>query len=336
MGNVMIYSGINLETGERVEIKRKKKVRNFKGNSLVQFPDNYVVIDIETTGLSPQWDDIIEIAALKVSQGEIVDSYQTFLKPAFPIDDFISSLTGITNEMLEGAPEFEDVNLSLKEFIGSEIILGHNVNFDINFLYDEFERVGHKLSNDFVDTMRLSRRLFKEERHHRLTDIIDRHDIVIEKKLHRAEVDIIATKKVLEALKKHAVEKGIDLQEFAKKNYNRIKYNVSDIKTENTKFNKSSPIYGKHFVFTGKLENMVRREAQQLVKDLGGELDNSVTKLTNFLVLGEQDYSKIKKQGKSSKHIKAEQLKIKGQDINIIPENVFYDFINDSLCEEGE
>ncbi|WP_282798442.1 exonuclease domain-containing protein [Lactococcus lactis] len=332
----MIGVEINLETGEVSEIKTEKRLRTQKGKSLLQFPEEYVVIDIETTGLSPQWDEIIEVAALKILNGEIVDKYQTLLKPSFPVDPFISELTGITNKMLETAPIFDDIYQDLQHFIGDNILVGHNVNFDINFLYDEFESRNIILSNNFIDTMRISRRLFKDERHHRLSDLIQRHNIIIDKDLHRAEVDINATNKAFEIFKQYIIDQKIDLEKFSKKNYTRKSYKVSDISTENTKFNENTPIYGQHFVFTGKLEVMVRKDAQQLVKDLGGELDNSVTKSTNFLVLGEQDYSKIKKLGKSNKHIKAEKLKAQGQEIEIIPETVFYDFLEECTSEMEE
>lgn len=332
----MIGVEINLETGEVSEIKTEKRLRTQKGKSLLQFPEEYVVIDIETTGLSPQWDEIIEVAALKISNGEIVDKYQTLLKPSFPVDPFISELTGITNKMLETAPIFDDIYQDLQHFIGDNILVGHNVNFDINFLYDEFESRNIILSNNFIDTMRISRRLFKDERHHRLSDLIQRHNIIIDNELHRAEVDINATNKAFEIFKQYIIDHKIDLEKFSKKNYNRKSCKVSDISTENTKFNENTPIYGQHFVFTGKLEVMVRKDAQQLVKDLGGKLDNSVTKSTNFLVLGEQDYSKIKKLGKSNKHIKAEKLKAQGQEIEIIPETVFYDFLEECTSEMEE
>lgn len=332
----MIGVEISLETGEVSEIKTEKRLRTQKGKSLLQFPEEYVVIDIETTGLSPQWDEIIEVAALKILNGKIVDKYQTLLKPSFPVDPFISELTGITNKMLETAPIFDDIYQDFQYFIGDNILVGHNVNFDINFLYDEFESRNIILSNNFIDTMRISRRLFKDERHHRLSDLIQRHNIIIDKDLHRAEVDITATNKAFEIFKQCIIDQKIDLEKFSKKNYNRKNYKVSDISTENTKFNENTPIYGQHFVFTGKLEVMVRKDAQQLVKDLGGELDNSVTKSTNFLVLGEQDYSKIKKLGKSNKHIKAEKLKAQGQEIEIIPETVFYDLLEESTSEMEE
>lgn len=84
----------------------------------------------------------------------------------------------------------------------------------------------------------------------------------------------------------------------------------------------------KHCVFTGKLEKMIRKDAMQLVVNVGGILDNSVTKKTNYLILGNNDYCSSIKDGKSSKHKKAEKYKLEGQDIEIIDEDTFYNLFN--------
>lgn len=87
----------------------------------------------------------------------------------------------------------------------------------------------------------------------------------------------------------------------------------------------SNPLYHSVCVFTGTLEKMTRREAMQIVKDLGGECGDSVTKKTNYLVLGNNDFCKTIKGGKSNKQKKAEKLKLEGIDINVISESVFYE-----------
>ena len=92
-----------------------------------------------------------------------------------------------------------------------------------------------------------------------------------------------------------------------------------------------SPIDGKVCVFTGALEKMLRKDAMQLIANLGGINGDSVTSKTNFLILGNNDYCASIKDGKSSKHKKAEQLILKGQDIQIIPETVFYDMVNEFI-----
>lgn len=147
----------------RQDEEAKLRTRTEKGNSLIEFTDTYVVLDFETTGLDPLYDRIIEVGALRVENGRIVNQFNTLVNPGFEISAFITDLTGITNEMLSTAPMLVDVLPSLIDFIGSTVILGHNVNFDINFLYTACEQLlKQPFTNDFIDTMRLSRRIFKQ------------------------------------------------------------------------------------------------------------------------------------------------------------------------------
>ena len=104
---------------------------------------------------------------------------------------------------------------------------------------------------------------------------------------------------------------------------------AADIHATTTEFDETSPVYGKLFVFTGTPEKMTRRDAMQVVVDHGGQCGNGVTKNTNFLVLGNLDYSNNIKGGKSAKLKKAEQMKLAGADIEILSENAFYDMIGD-------
>ena len=96
---------------------------------------------------------------------------------------------------------------------------------------------------------------------------------------------------------------------------------------------KTHPLYGKVCVFTGKLELMSREQAAQLVVNLGGTCGNGVTKKTNYLILGNNDYCSTIKDGKSSKQKKAEQLILSGQDLQIIPEDVFYELVLENVSE---
>lgn len=95
-----------------------------KGKVLRDWQNNYVVIDCETTGLNPEYDEIIEFAAAKIRNCEIVDTFTTLIKPKRKIDDFIEDLTGITNEMLLGAPTIKEVINDISSFIGNDIIVG--------------------------------------------------------------------------------------------------------------------------------------------------------------------------------------------------------------------
>lgn len=304
-----------------------------KGRSLIDFPESYCIIDIETTGLSPEFDSIIEIACIKYERGKEIESFSSLIKPEFQyedgtyIDDFIVELTGITNEMLSTAPDIISVLDNFKCFVGDSVLIGHNINFDINFLYDNlFEKFDIVFSNDFVDTMRLSRRLHPEERHHRLSDISNRYNIDYST-AHRALEDCIITEKCYQQLKKEILEKYSDVTTFCNLIKSSSGTKAADIVSHTDHYDTSHPLYGKVCVFTGTLEKMNRKDAMQLVADIGGINADSVTKKTNFLILANNNYCPLIKDGKSNKQKKAEKLKLEGNDIEVIPENVFYDLV---------
>ena len=299
-----------------------------KGENLIAFPDDYVIIDLETTGLSPEYDEIIEVAALKVKNGLISDSFQSLVKPRNEVGDYISELTGITNDMLSSAPSIEEVLPKYLSFIGDAVVVGHNVNFDVNFIYDNDIRCFNEpFRNNFIDTMRLARKLYPELKHHRLKDLVTYLNIPCSS-LHRALGDCDITLECFNKMRSLAIEKYSSLEEF-KKNFKRHKaaVNLKTIVAESSDIDENNPFYGKYCVFTGELQKMKRVEAAQIVVNLGGFCGNAVTKKTNFLILGNNDYCSAIKDGKSNKQKKAEEYKLKGLDIEIIPESVFYDMI---------
>jgi len=299
-------------------------MREFKGKSLIDFPDNFTVIDIETTGLSPQWDDIIEISALKCENWSIVKEFTRLVKPINPIDEYITALTGITNEMLKNEKSIEDIIPEFIDFIGNDILIAHNANFDINFLYDNAISTGQILRNDFVDTMRISRLLRRNEPHHRLEDLCERYNIK-NSNAHRALSDCNTAFKCFQCLKDELFERFDSVSDIIPRHKPALK--ASDITPENVEPDEDNPLYGKTCVFTGTLEKMTRKEAMQIVVNIGGFVGDSVTQKTNYLILGNNDYCTQIKDGKSSKQKKAEKLKLEGFDIEILPENVFYDLV---------
>ena len=101
---------------------------------------NYTVIDIETTGLSPLEDEIIELSALKVRDNKVVKEFSSLINPNKEISDFISSLTGITQSMVQNAPDIKTVLPLFIDFIGDDTVLGHNVSFDLGFIRTKYKR----------------------------------------------------------------------------------------------------------------------------------------------------------------------------------------------------
>ncbi len=302
-----------------------KTERENKGKSQLAFVDEYIVLDLETTGLDPSFDEIIEIAAIRFANGEKVAEFTTLVKPDKKIDEYITQLTGITNLMVKNAPKIDKVLPELMNFLSDSVIIAHNANFDINFLYDNSIFCMNKpFPNDFIDTMRISRRLFKDIRH-RLVDLANEFEISVDVQ-HRATADCEITQKVYEYMRNHCNENGIDLTAYLKLSHGKS-FDLADFKPGTEEIDSTHPIYGMAVCFTGTLEKYQRKEALQIVTNLGGIPTDSVTKNTNILVLGNNDYCSSIKDGKSNKQKKAEELILKGHDLIIISEKTFYDML---------
>ena len=408
----------------------KTNYRESKGNSLIDSIDSYTVIDLETTGLDPKTDKIIELSALRIRNNEIVSEYSTLINPEMEIDSFIETLTGISNDELKKQPIIEEKISEYINFIGNDIVIGHNVNFDINFIYDtSMKMLGKPFENDYIDTLRIGRKYIDSDNHklgtlakkldieckgaHRAINdchitnnlykklkeiirdklnndknIIDNFvapennyfknkNIVIKGKINNYgydEIKKIAVKCgaiILDALypKTNIVILGYKMYDIFKSNEggefiqkirrlsndkkieviseseffsilnislannikNKKQIKAKDIMSDNLDFDIDNPFYNKECVFTGTLEKLNRKECMQIIANLGGKNRDNVTSDTNYLVLGNNDYNPILRGKKSNKLIKAETLKLKGQDIEIISENVFYDLIENYI-----
>ena len=158
-----------------------KVAREQKGKSLFFFPADYTVIDIETSGLYPSESEIIEVSALRVRAGNVVGSYSSLIRPVYGISRFVTELTGITNAMVKNARGAREVLGEYREFLGDDVLVGHNVNFDINFLYDNFLALfGEGLTNSYVDVLRLSRKIIPGIENHKQTTIAAHYGTDIE------------------------------------------------------------------------------------------------------------------------------------------------------------
>lgn len=187
-------------------MKRKTRIREYKGKSLVDFLDDYVCVDIETNGLFSGESEIIEIGAIKIHNGKEVDRFSHLIKNEYPLSPFITNLTGITNKMLENQKGIEDVLPLFLDFLGDSVVLGHNVNFDVNFLYDSCMKVlDIPLQNDFVDTLRLSRRILPNLINHKLGTLCMHYNIS-HINAHRAIGDCEATVMLYNNLKRTQLE----------------------------------------------------------------------------------------------------------------------------------
>lgn len=121
----------------------------------------FTFVDVETTGLSPRYDKIIEVGIVQLKNFEIINSYNTFVNPGTRIPNFITNLTGITDDDVYDAPFFEDVRSDLITYFEDSVVVGHNVKFDISFLTKEFQQSGVENFKPLnVCTVRMARRLY--------------------------------------------------------------------------------------------------------------------------------------------------------------------------------
>lgn len=157
--------------------------------------DELVILDFETTGLSPAYARVIEVGAVLVKSGKVVDKLSQLMDPGCPIPYFITDITGITNRMVKGKPTPEEVMHQLEKFVANRPIIAHNASFDQKFLLSEMENIGKKIDNKFLCTMKLSRRLIPHSPNYKLTTLISHLKIKLpeEHKAHRALNDVMST-----------------------------------------------------------------------------------------------------------------------------------------------
>lgn len=171
--------------------------------------DTYVVFDVETTGLSAVYNTIIELAAVKMKDGEIIDRFEFFANPHEPLSNTIIELTGITDDMLVDAPDVDVVLKKFKEFVGDAVLVAHNASFDMGFLNVGYKKYGlGEADNPVIDTLELARFLYPQLKNHRLNTLCKKFDIELVSH-HRAIYDAEATGHLFWRLIRETVEKGI-------------------------------------------------------------------------------------------------------------------------------
>ncbi|MBX4188784.1 DNA polymerase III subunit epsilon [Candidatus Saccharibacteria bacterium] len=150
-----------------------------------------VFVDVETTGMSYSRGRVIEVAAIRVEDGQVIDSLSSLVDPGMNLPPFITGLTGITDSDLKHAPSFHDIAAELHAMLQGAVFVAHNVRFDYGFLKHEFRRAGRDFNPKLLCTVRLSKALYPTVRGHKLQDLIDRCDIEVTSR-HRAYDDALA------------------------------------------------------------------------------------------------------------------------------------------------
>lgn len=160
--------------------------------------DTYVSLDLETTGLSPKWDRIIEAGAVRVVNGMETDNFSSLINPGRRLEERIRDLTGITDEMLADAPDEDEVLPKLIAFIGSDILVGHRILFDFSFVKKAAVNRKTVFEKQGIDTLKLSRKFLPGIPSRRLSDLCSYYGI--EHTSHRALGDALAASRLYRRL----------------------------------------------------------------------------------------------------------------------------------------
>lgn len=224
---IFIYGGVILwifvelsaKKREKLRIKRKNIYRN-KGLLVREFPNDYTVVYIKTTGYIPGVDKIFEIAAIKYRDNNIVDTFSSLVKVDFvPYD--IKKLMGINDKMLKEAPTIDIVIKKFYDFVGSDILVCYDADFDIDFLYDNLFAITEiELENNFIDIMRIAKRVLKwakESLGEYNKEAVAKYYNISIGNFHRALDDCKTCSIIYDKLKKDITKKYGSLENFYKK-----------------------------------------------------------------------------------------------------------------------
>ena len=183
----------------------------YNENHDVLLDNTYVIFDVETTGLSAIYDKVIELSAVKMKDGNVLERFDEFIDPGFPLSEQTTQLTSITDEMVHGSKSEEEVFKMFKDFCDGCIIAGHNVSFDMGFMNTGYRRHGMKeITEPVIDTLPLARFLYPNLRGYRLNTLSKKFKVALEHH-HRANYDAEATGHLLYKFLKDA-EKRYDIR----------------------------------------------------------------------------------------------------------------------------
>lgn len=188
------------------------------------FDETFVVFDLETTGLKKETDVIIEIGAVKVKNGEITDTFMTFINPERQLDEKIVKLTGITDDMLVDAPLAKDIMPKFLDFVKDTVLVAHNANFDVGFVRQWMNNNGYSIDFTVLDTVELAKTLFTDLHNYKLDTVCKHLEVSLENH-HRAVDDATATAhifiKCMDILNQMQIEKLEELNAMASQNINK-------------------------------------------------------------------------------------------------------------------
>ena len=304
--------------------------------------NGFVSLDVETANSNPR--SICSIGLVKFIDGKIIDEYYSLLNPEEEFNFFNTKIHGIKSIDVSDSPTFPEIYKEIIKFIDDLPVVAHFAQFDIKALSDAAKKYEVPI-NDFsyFCSYKLSKKALPNQLNYKLNTLTQYFNIELEH--HNALSDAKAAGQIVNKLIENCNHQNLyefldsigfnvlnrfslihSLSQDSKSN--KLSELVKLSEDEIAKLNQNHPFYNAHFVFTGKLESMTRKEAAAQVIQVGGIPENNLSKNTKFLVVGEQDFHVVGETGLSSKMKKANQLLEKGQNIELLTETDFLKLLN--------
>lgn len=283
-----------------------KKDRYIDGKLLIAYPDDYTVLDIETTGLNPQNDYITEISAIKYRNNRRVDEFSSLVKPDFSIPYYITRLTGIDDAMVADAPSIDEVIISFMDFLADDIIAGYNVAFDLSFIAENLAGYyAKRLANDYVDVMKLAQNELPFLGRYKQTAVAEYFNIATAG-AHRALVDCNICNGCYQKLKELAVA---DYHLPPQQRELVLAQSASSLK----------PLADKQIVLLGSFDSLYVKNVWEILTALGASVAQHVTDSADMVIVGTADSSVCD----GADLQLAISMKNAGKNIYILKEDVF-------------
>ena len=312
--SIYVKNGVLHVSGVQDKIRRK-------GQEWPDFISDYTMLDIETTGLNPYRDHVTELGAVKVRANKVVDEFSQLV--VYPrsnhVPSFITKLNGITEDLLlEKGKPVKEAMTAFRTFIGDDIVIGYNVNFDLNFLYD-LARKFHlpELSNNYVDVLRLAR-VYYPQQHNRLLDCIQRAGIA-QVEQHHGLADSLDTKKVYDDFRQHFTPELLQEAQGKLKNIDLLQDEL-----EVWELGFRNPVNNKKIAFAPEVE-INGTEAAQMVNNMNGVAQTGVKADTDYLIMSDNGFF-----SKSNPEtLKAKEFNHAGSKIKRLSESYFLNMLDE-------
>lgn len=258
-----------------------------KGEKLFTSVNDYTVFDLETTDVMVSQCKVIEISALRVRDNAVVDTFSSLVNPQIHIPGKITSITHITDEMVERAPTIEDIFDDFLKFVGNDIVIGHNIDtFDYNVIYDlNMKLHGKPFTNRYIDTLHLAQRFLPELENRRLPTLAEHLGIDITES-HRGEADCYTTYKLYQALKE-LIETNGSRSILIKKGKGKENNQYAAVEK-----NQHNPFYDTTCIVYGAFKSMDTDKVKAFVQSLGANYVDFFCYSAQFLILGADMHKK--------------------------------------------